>query len=145
MQTPQATENAVCKKCSSCLDGLTFVKTKCSAKADAECSVCNKCSGSELAVSKCTTTADTKCMTPNHCSEVPVGAPSKDYTFKYGKVFCMHDAKIGKASEKDKGWALALNIHPNDGHNAAWSASPATGSKMGCGGHYSWPANKCGW
>ena len=134
----------MCKKCTSCLDGLTFLKTKCSAKADAECVVCKKCTGSELAVSKCTGTADAKCMTPNHCSDLPVGSPSKDYTFKYGKVFCMHDAKIGKASAKDKGWALALNIHPNDGHNAAWAADSGN-TKMSCGGRYRWPSNKCGW
>jgi len=135
----------VCKKCSGCLAGLQFMAGKCGGTKDTVCKTCTACKSSEVETQKCSADKDRKCVVPTDCSQLPAGSGFKAMTFKWGKAFCMAHTRAGVTGTDNRGWTLAMNIHPNDGHNAAWSADPSPSKKMSCGGRYYWAINKCGW
>ena len=83
---------------------------------------------------------DRTCIKPDSCKAYGGGGRA-DGAYSItggggGNVYCMLQTKIGGG-----GWTLAMNVHPNDRHNMAWSA-PVNNARMSCGGRYSMPRGR---
>lgn len=115
--TPRA--DTVCKDCKTCGDGYFAVKA-CAAKADTLCRVCKKCAANQLTASECTADKDTVCISKQKtCKKLRDAGLTKDgmYELTIGWAYCILNKDIGGG-----GWNMVLNVHPNDGHSAAWAA-----------------------
>lgn len=108
-----------CVACTECEDG-TWQSKKCLPKKDAVCSNCKTCGKTEVEAKACTATTNTKCIKQqNSCAALRDAGVDKDgmYLLTIGWTYCILDKSIGGG-----GWHMVLNVHPSDGHSAAWAA-----------------------
>eukprot|EP00039_Didymoeca_costata_P004622 m.74815 g.74815 ORF g.74815 m.74815 type:complete len:613 (+) comp12481_c0_seq2:179-2017(+) len=110
-----ALRDTVCSACKTCSAGF-YAKKTCTIDSNTECEKCSTCPSTQYPTNVCTATTNLKCAVPTSCAEVGEHETKNgEYTLTIGKVYCV-------LNEGDGGWTLGMNIHPSDGHSAAWAA-----------------------
>jgi len=119
--------NTACQECTTCTKGQ-FAVIPCTDKANSICKACTTCASDEIEGVACSATQDTLCIGRQpSCQALMDKGVAKDgmYELTIGWTYCILNKDIGGG-----GWHMAMNIHPNDKHSAAWAAK-MSGFKQG--------------